>query len=51
MKIIKSQSKEAKEFFFKNYKKGSVIDITKTARQLGVTRQTLHNWINQINNK
>lgn len=39
----------AKKFFYTNYKKNSKINITKTALSLGVSRQTLHNWIKDIN--
>lgn len=52
MEIVPSKRKktnpEAKEYFFNNY--DSEVDINKveTAKSLGVTRQTIYRWINEI---
>lgn len=56
MEIIKGKHyssnpeiQKAKDFFFESYEKNSKINVKATAESLGVTRQTLHKWINQIN--
>lgn len=46
MKIIK----KPKEFFKENYVKGSKINVTETAKSLKVSRKTVYNWMNEINN-
>lgn len=52
MEIVPSKRKktnpEAKEYFFNNY--DSEVDINKVeiAKSLGVTRQTIYRWINEI---
>lgn len=54
MKLIKregnytSNQREAKAFFIENYKKGMVLNITATAKALGVTRPTIYAWIKEI---
>jgi len=45
-----SREKE-RAFFFKNYKKGDRLNVTETAKSLGVSRRTIYNWINEINNQ
>lgn len=53
MQIIKKRinkvNSEAKEYFFSNFKKGDEINVLQTAKQLNVSRQTLHKWIKLIN--
>lgn len=52
MKIIETRKKQdfskAKEFFFKNYDPKKGINKAETAKSLGVTRQTIYNWIKEI---
>lgn len=54
MKLIKrkgnytSNQKEAKAFFVENYEKGMILNVTATAKALGVTRPTIYAWIKEI---
>jgi phage antirepressor YoqD-like protein len=48
MYIIK---KDKKKFFFDNYKKGDLINVTKTAESLGVTRKTIYSWMRIVNSQ
>ena len=49
MKIIESKrDAKAKEFFFKNYNPEKNINKMATAESLGVSRQTIYNWIKEI---
>lgn len=54
-KIIESKEKnnnrkktEAKKFFFENYSKDVKINISATAKSLGVSRLTIYRWIKEI---
>jgi len=40
-----------KKFFVENYKKGEEINVSLTAKSLGVSRRCIYNWINEIKNK
>ena len=56
MEIIKSNRRSgknsaAKKFFFSNYDPEVKINILATAEALNVSRQTIYNWIKEINNK
>lgn len=56
MEIIKSnrgskKNSDAKKFFFSNYDPEIKINILATAEALNVSRQTIYNWIKEINNK
>ena len=56
MEIIKSNRRSgknsaAKKFFFRNYDPEEKINILATAEALNVSRQTIYNWIKEINNK
>lgn len=53
MKIVVSNRKlkedsEAKKFFFENYDPNVRINKSATAESLGVTRQTIYNWIKEF---
>ena len=49
MKIVrKVVLGESKKFFFDNYKLGDKIHVTETAKAIGVSRQAIYNWINEI---
>lgn len=48
MDIIRN---EKKQFFLKNYKKGDIINVKKTAESIGVTRKTIYSWIEEVNSK
>lgn len=54
MKLIKrkgnytSNQSEAKAFFVENYEKGMILNVTATAKALGVTRPTIYAWIKEI---
>ena len=55
MKIIESNRKSeknsaAKKFFFSNYDPEKKINKLATAEALNVSRQTIYNWIKEINN-
>jgi len=49
MEIIKKTTSKARVYFFNNYKKGDKINVKRTALSLGISRRTLYNWINIIN--
>lgn len=48
MKIFEFGKSGVKEFFFENYDPSRRINKAATAESLGVTRQTIHNWIKEI---
>lgn len=54
MKLVERKTKgwsstsKAKSFFFENYKPGFKLNVSETARSLGVTRVTIYNWIKEI---
>lgn len=39
---------KSKKFFFENYKDDMVLNVTATAKAIGVSRQTVYNWIQEI---
>ena len=42
---------EKRKFFFENYEKDSIINVTETAKSLGVSRTIIYKWMNQINSE
>ena len=51
-RIVHNQAdEEVRSFFFKNYKKNEVINVSETAKSLGVSRVTIYKWMKQINSK
>lgn len=50
MRIIEHGS-DPKRFFFKNYDPDVKINVTETAKSLGVTRVTIYNWIKEFKAK
>ena len=43
-----SNQKEAKAFFVENYQEGMILNVSATAKALGVTRPTIYAWIKEI---
>ncbi len=43
-----SNQSEAKAYFVENYEKGMILNVTATAKALGVTRPTIYAWIKEI---
>lgn len=48
MKLIEKLN-GAKDFFFKNYNPKVKLNVVETAKALGVSRQTIYNWIKELN--
>lgn len=42
---------QSKKFFFENYKEDMVLNVTATAKAIGVSRQTVYNWIQEIKDR
>ena len=46
--VLKKMKPGAKEYFFNNYDPEADINKLATAKSLGVSRQTIYRWINEI---